>query len=636
MKTLQVFAAVCVLPLIVSCSGSRDLAEPFLPGDRAELHPAAFVSDVGQNATVSVSCADLFGLRCTVEWSGNEIFDDAVIYRSTVNDFATATEVGREWASWHGFEDTDVVSGTRYYYWVRFEDDDGNRSPVSASASACPARFGAPAACSSPTAPIGPGAEPTTATVAPEKLPFLRQASETRYQAVAQPRLVTGARQAPVYSDGLHLFVGVDQGVDAINALEAAGTSTSSSSRSVATPAGSYQTTATSRTETTISERSGFQVRHAHVSATVNRGGASERLASYLEQAAYAERVSDGTPLVIRYPSPPTVRFGDGATEEDVDRLLRAVQLVNSALPVEWRLQMPSGVPSTEAEAHQENGIWVEFVPEADFRGEASDSLGVTRTSFNLADGSIPNGSITINKAYTQHGERGAVTVLAHELIHALGLGHVPASFRTIMAPILDTTADDMPLSILYPIDREALRALYGRMESGDTATAFGDWEDTTTYLLGNNDHAAFGIAWRNGYAEPWAYGYIPETDLVDNPALFGTATWEGLLLGFTPNENPVSGSAELDVHLDDLTGQARFDDLESWPVSAAPGAAGTGDRWGDGDLRYTSGVTGNTFVQTGGDEGFVTGAFFGEEHEAVGGTLERIDLTAAFAGTRE
>ena len=637
MKILQVFAVICVLPLIVSCSGSRDLTEPFPPVERADLYPTAFVSDVGQNPTVRVSCADIFGLRCTVSWSGNETFDDAIIYRNTVNDFSTATEIGREWASWSGYEDTDVVSGTHYYYWVRFEDDAGNRSTVSASASVCARKFGDPW-CTSPESPRK-NTTPETAEAEEEdagRLPFLRQDPENHYQTVAQPRLVTEARQAPIYSDGVHLFVGVDQGADVINDLEAAGTSTSSSSKSVTTPSGSYQATVMKQRRTTISERSGFSVRHAQVKETANRGGASERLAGYFEQAAYAERASDGRAVAIRYTSPPTVRFGGNATGEDVDRLLRAVQLVNTSLPMEWRLQMPSGIPSTEEEAHQENGIYVEFVPDADFAGGHRDSLGVTRTVYNRADGSIPYGTITINKAYRRHGERGAVTTLAHELIHALGLSHVPASFRTIMAPTLDTTSDDMPLSILYPIDREALRALYGRMGNGDAITAFGHWGDTTTYLLGNNDHAAFGVAWRNGYAEPWAYGYIPETDLVDNPALVGTATWEGLLLGFTPDASPVSGGAELSVNLGDLTGRARFDDLESWAVGAAPGTAGTGAMLGDGDLRYTIGVTGNTFVQTGGDEGFVTGAFFGDGHEAMGGTLERIDLTAAFAGTRD
>ena len=109
-----------------------------------------------------------------------------------------------------------------------------------------------------------------------------------------------------------------------------------------------------------------------------------------------------------------------------------------------------------------------------------------------------------------------------------------------------------------------------------------------------------------------------------------GTATWEGLLLGFTPELATVAGDAEVGVNLEDLTGTADFTDLESWAADTVPGEAGTGVTWGDGDLAYSIAVTGNTFRQTGGDDGFLTGAFFGESHEGMGGTLEREDLTAA------
>ena len=60
---------------------------------------------------------------------------------------------------------------------------------------------------------------------------------------------------------------------------------------------------------------------------------------------------------------------------------------------------------------------------------------------------------------------------------------------------------------------------------------------------------------------------------------------------------------------------------------------------WGwrpSGDLRYSIVVNGHTFKQTGGDDGILTGAFFGESHEGMGGVLEREDLTAAFGGKRQ
>ena len=57
--------------------------------------------------------------------------------------------------------------------------------------------------------------------------------------------------------------------------------------------------------------------------------------------------------------------------------------------------------------------------------------------------------------------------------------------------------------------------------------------------------------------------------------------------------------------------------------------------QWSDGDLSYDVLIRGNTFIRNGGDEGIVTGAFFGRQHEGMGGVLERDDLAAAFGGTR-
>ena len=54
------------------------------------------------------------------------------------------------------------------------------------------------------------------------------------------------------------------------------------------------------------------------------------------------------------------------------------------------------------------------------------------------------------------------------------------------------------------------------------------------------------------------------------------------------------------------------------------PGAAGTGTQWLDGDLGYAIAVRGNTFAETGGDDGRLTGIFTGQSHEGAAGTLER------------
>ena len=472
----------------------------------------------------------------------------------------------------------------------------------------------------------------TEPEVAEQRLPFPREASETHYQAVKQPLLATEAQQAPVYHDGVHLFVGIDQGLDMLESMKESGSSQSSSITTVITPTGNYRTSITSTKQVSVSKRGDWDVRRGYFDERQGRGGAAELLSGYLRESAQLERL--GVPVVMRFNTDPVVRFGGVATAADVDRLVRAVQLVNAALPLEWRLQLPQGVPTAAPTPETQEGIYVEFMPQSEYDSEDSMSLGYAQPSY-LPDASIPHATVKINKSYRNGGEQQAVAVLAHELIHALGIGHVPSSYRTIMAPEIDLSDEGMPLSILYPIDRQALRALYGRMSNGDSVTAFGAWANTTTHLVGSSDYAAFGVAFGNGYGEPWAYGYLPEIELGDNPDLAGEATWTGLLLGFTPDEAPVAGNAEVGVNLDDLTGEADFTGLESWAAGEAPGEAGTGASWGDGDLGYTIAINGNTFKQTGGDDGLLTGAFFGESHEGMGGTLEHEDLTAAFGGKR-
>ena len=57
---------------------------------------------------------------------------------------------------------------------------------------------------------------------------------------------------------------------------------------------------------------------------------------------------------------------------------------------------------------------------------------------------------------------------------------------------------------------------------------------------------------------------------------------------------------------------------------------------WNTGSLGYDISVEGNFIRNTGGDDGDLIGTFYGPSHEGATGTLERIDLTAAFGGIRE
>ena len=614
--------------LLFGCASNSYVATPNLNPSP----PPVMSLEVSRPLSVSINCMQ--DHYCRVSWYDPDFLADnvAIVYRNTIDDLDTAAEIGRE-DFFSSYRDRNVVAGTRYYYWVVFEDEEtGERGPVSRSAfnSECVTTFTV-SSCAIPTTP-----NTQTGEVDPEletqRLPFPREVSTKHYQVVKQPLLATEVQQTPVYHDGVHLFVGIDQGTDVLESMKDPGFSQSSGSKTIVTPTGSYQTSITSTKRVSVSKRDDWDVRRGYFDERQGRGGAAELLSGYLRESAQLQRL--GMPVVMRFTAPAAVHFGGIATAADANLLKRAVQLVNTALPLEWRLRMPRGIPIPAPLPETQEGIYVEFMPQSEYDSEEPTSLGYAETAW-LPDGSIPYATIKINKAYRGGGERQAIVVLAHELIHALGIGHVPLEFRTVMAPDIDMSAEDMPLSILYPIDRQALRALYGRMNNGDSVTAFGAWGDTTTHLVGSSDQAAFGVAWRNGYGEPWAHGYLPDSDLADNAALTGTATWEGLLLGFTPDAKPVAGDAELGVNLDDLTGEAGFTSLESWVAGEAPGDVGTGTIWGDGDLGYSIAVNGNTFRQTGGDDGILTGAFFGESHEGIGGTLERDDLTAAFGGNR-
>lgn len=238
-------------------------------------------------------------------------------------------------------------------------------------------------------------------------------------------------------------------------------------------------------------------------------------------------------------------------------------------------------------------------------------------------------------------GENTVLSVLVHEIVHVLGRSHPdPDRFESVMRAVFDYGNPGAPI---FGLDREALLAVYGVLDagatSGDITETLGAWEDTSTHVQGLLDvgdgEMAFGVALRNGLARPWASGPAPSEYFADNQELFGSATWSGRLLGFTPAAEVVGGAAELTIQIDTLDGMLDFMALESWSSATKPGAVGTGTPWSNGSMSYQIEVRGNTFVRTGGDPGEVTGAFFGGSHEAMGGVVERDDLTAGFGGKR-
>ena len=154
-----------------------------------------------------------------------------------------------------------------------------------------------------------------------------------------------------------------------------------------------------------------------------------------------------------------------------------------------------------------------------------------------------------------------------------------------------------------------------------------------TGYVPGRHEAVLYGAVERNGFVRPWAMAVYPSPPLT--PQL-GSASWSGRLLGLTPASEAVSGDANMTVNLEQLDGGLAFTSMESWLAYQPPGEIGTGHQWGDGDLHYDIEVGGSVFRSTGGDEGTVTGMFFGQSHENVGGTLRRSDLAAGFGAERQ
>ena len=227
------------------------------------------------------------------------------------------------------------------------------------------------------------------------------------------------------------------------------------------------------------------------------------------------------------------------------------------------------------------------------------------------------------------------ITLLMHEILHSIFPGHpdhlvYPDSIMRSRVPRAFSER------ILGPVDQDAIQAIYAGLDlTAASADTLGPWSAISLHLRGDMDNVAFGVASRNGFSQPWASGPTPSVDLADNQALSGSATWTGRLLGFTSESESLAGATDLTINLTTLRGQIDFTGLEHWGVNATPGAIGSGMMWNDGDLRYSVIVRGNSFIQSGGAAGQVTGAFFGPGHEGMGGVVERSDMSAGFGGTR-
>ena len=142
-----------------------------------------------------------------------------------------------------------------------------------------------------------------------------------------------------------------------------------------------------------------------------------------------------------------------------------------------------------------------------------------------------------------------------------------------------------------------------------------------------------YGVREHNGVLVPWTRGPA------SSGGMRGRASWSGELVGLSATSRPIEGTAALEFNFsrdDRIDGTAAFSGIRY--QYGGPWTAGNGD-YADRRLTYTLRGAGNTFHTThtaGADAGDVNGRFYGHEHEGAAGTLEREDLTAAFATTKD
>lgn len=332
---------------------------------------------------------------------------------------------------------------------------------------------------------------------------------------------------------------------------------------------------------------------------------------------------------LVRFQRPPTLRVASDTSALHLDIAMRAVRIVNSALPLDWQIQV-AAAGSTPRQRAPDGEMRIDFAPPHEWSSRGSPTA-VGRTTwphYSPADGRY-SANVWIDDTYSQRRSEGRVTALVvHELMHAVAaFGHASEHVSSITRPSVYDPGHHagQPQSILFPLDRAALRVLYDQVALGASPTSFGHWASERTHARADHGVVSFGTTVSNGYGDPWASGPAPESTLAANAALGGRATWAGDFVGLTPEAAHVIGDAEVAVTLGTMLGTAAFTGLRQ-----------AGATWGDGDLRYDLRVAGNALVSVGGDAGTVTGAFMGRRHEAVGGTLRRRDLTGAFGATRE
>ncbi len=301
-------------------------------------------------------------------------------------------------------------------------------------------------------------------------------------------------------------------------------------------------------------------------------------------------------PGLARFTETPTVLLSRRTTDLERAVAHHAVAIINTALPYDQHIQIE------DSTIQDGRNVGINNVPD--------DHILIAWHAETLTDDSNnPNphavagyttvyddaqnrwektrlNAAKVNMHYDAGDGTVGLEVLVHELLHAIGLyGHVDEQFPTAY---LANRGFGLLVGSLPPFSRldeheaASIHTLYTKLgvatEPEDlSASRLGSWDQHATVFAGriagnNGIVTSFGVTTHNGLRQPWIANELHTKDthwtlepLSANPELIGTVTWDGGLVGVTPDQAYVQGLTSIDVDIATLTGTASFTDLEFW-----------------------------------------------------------------------
>ncbi len=240
----------------------------------------------------------------------------------------------------------------------------------------------------------------------------------------------------------------------------------------------------------------------------------------------------------------PVVRVARGTSAAHTELVVRAVQILNAYLPRENRMILsdissPYGADLADVpygKIHINFGPFGEQIPENLRTHQGVSGVTSIVTDIDGVEQTYVNSSrIWMNtRRLYQFTDEANISTMAHELMHSLAFGGHPDAARYPDSLLRSRSPRGFSRRILGPINRDVIAAAFEYPPSAASANELEPWSDTSFHLRGDMNDVSFGVASFNGLLQPWASGLRPATNLADNLALSGSASWSGRLLGFT------------------------------------------------------------------------------------------------------